>query len=58
MRDKGDFGGGIQPIAAVLIGTNEDTPKSENEHSHHAIVRQQEHAKWSEDIVNELRKKG
>lgn len=95
----------IQPIVAVLIGIQEDTPKpenadaqqvqnyydtiegyklivenknhmidelkatcerltkeveymkNENERKHQAIVRQQEHARWLEGIVDDLRKR-
>ena len=95
----------IQPIVAVLLGIEEDTPKpedadeqqvqgyydviegyklvvenknhmiaelnatierlareveylrTENEHKHQAITRQQEHVAWLEDMIDDMRKK-
>ena len=39
------------------LGREIEYLKMENEHKHQAIVRQQEHARWLEGIVDDLRKK-
>lgn len=43
--------------ACSQLGREIEYLKTENERKHEAIVRQQEHAKWMEGIIDELRKR-
>lgn len=42
--------------ACAQLGREIEYLKTENERKHQAIVRQQEHAKWMEGIIDDLRK--
>lgn len=43
--------------ACAQLGKEIEFMKIENERKHQAIVRQQEHVKWLEDIIDDLRKR-